>query len=140
MKLLWSGIKSIINLKSTHSSVISQLKAENGNITADPLIIAEISNELSVNASSRVTKMSPTMKSPLNFLKNGINMSFFIYPSVPMGVADGINLLKSGKCVSPNSISIELLKILSPYVCFPLCQTTNDSFQSGAFPENMIVS
>ena len=141
MKLLWSGIKSIVNQKNTNSNLISKLKDKNGNITTDSTVIADTFNDFFVNVASNISKKVPrTMKSPLDFLKNRIGTSFFISPTVPMEVADVINLLKSGKSVGPNSIPITLLKTLAPYVSSPLCQIINDSFQSGKFPDKMKIA
>ena len=46
MKQLWSGIKSVISIrKSSNVNVISKLKDQNGNITSDPAVIANIFNK-----------------------------------------------------------------------------------------------
>ena len=120
MKLLWSVIQSIVNIKNTSSTVISKLKYKNGNLTTDPLVIAETFDEFFANVTNSVTEKIPrAMKFPFNFLKNRMNIPFFISPSVPMEVSDAIYLLKTGKSVGPNSIHIKLLKTLSIYVYFP---------------------
>ncbi len=36
MKLLWTGIKSIINIKNSQVNVVNKLKDSNGKITTDP--------------------------------------------------------------------------------------------------------
>ena len=46
MKQLWSGIKSVINIKkSSNVNVINKLKDSDGNITSDPAVIANIFNK-----------------------------------------------------------------------------------------------
>ena len=69
MKLLWSGIKSIVNQKNTDSNLISKLKDKNGSITTDPTVIADTFDDFFVNVSSNVSKKIPrTIKSPLDFI------------------------------------------------------------------------
>ena len=49
MKQLWSGIKSVITTrKSNNMNVISKLKDSNGNLTSDPVVIANIFNKFFV--------------------------------------------------------------------------------------------
>ena len=44
MKLLWSGIKSIISIKNSHVNVINKLKDANGKLTTDSATMATIFN------------------------------------------------------------------------------------------------
>ena len=112
MKQLWSGIKSVINIrKSSNVNVISKLKNSDGALTSDPVVIPNVFNKFFVNVSHDITKKIPrTRKSPLDFISNSIGDSFFIAPSVPSEISDIINMLKSGKSLGPNSIPIKLLK------------------------------
>ena len=46
MKQLWPGIKSIINIrKSRNVNMLNKLKDFNGNITSDPMVMANIFNK-----------------------------------------------------------------------------------------------
>ena len=138
MKLLWSGIKSIINIKNSQVNVVNKLKDSNGNITTDPAAMASRFNDFFVNVADSITKKIPrSPKSPLDYLGHENPHSFFISPTAPFEVSDVINALKSGKSIGPNSIPIKLLKIISPYISSPLSQIINESFQSGIFPEKM---
>lgn len=139
MKQLWSGIKSVINIrKSSNVNVISKLKNSNGALTSDPVVIANLFNKFFVNVSHDITKNIPrTRKSPLDFVHNRNCDSFFIAPSVPSEISDIINLLKPGKSLGPNSIPVKLLKHLCPLISLPLSQIINESFQSGIFPDKM---
>ena len=56
MKLLWSGIKSIISIKNSHVNVINKLKDANGNLTTDSATMATILNNVFVNLADGVTK------------------------------------------------------------------------------------
>ena len=136
MKLLWTGIKSIISLKNSQVNVINKLKDKNGNMTTDPATMATIFNDFFVNVADGVTKRIPrSPKSPLDYLDNKNHNSFFITPTAPLEIVDIINVLKTGKSLGPNSIPIKLLKILSPHISSPLSQIINESFLSGVFPE-----
>ena len=78
MKMLWSGIKSIVNVKSkTQLSGISHL-TNKGMHVDDPVKIADIFNQYFVNVGSNLDKTIPrTRKSPIDYLKNKNGNSMF---------------------------------------------------------------
>ena len=139
MKQLWSGIKSVVDVrKSSNINVISKLKDSNCNTTSDPAVIAKIFNKFFVNVSHDIAKNIPrSNKSPLSFMGGRVGNSFFTAPTVPTEISDIISLLKSGKSLGPNSIPMKILKSLSPLISSPLSQIINESFQSGMFPDKM---
>ena len=139
MKQLWSGIKSVVCIKKSNNvNIINKLKDSNGNITSDPVVIANIFNKIFVNVSHDITKNIPrSNKSPLDYLVDKVGNSFFIAPSVPHEISDIISILKSGKSLGPNSIPMKSLKCLSPLISSSLSQIINESFQSGTFPDKM---
>ena len=138
MKLLWSGLKSIISNKNSKVNIISKLNDVNGNLTNDPAVIANTFNDFFVNVAGNVAKGIPrTRKSPMDYLGTRNEHSFFMTPVIPMEVSDIISLLNTGKSIGPNSIPTKLLKILSLHICSPLSDIINDSFQSGTFPEKL---
>ena len=138
MKLLWSGLKSIISNKNSKVNIISKLNDVNGNLTNDPAVIANTFNDFFVNVAGNVAKGIPrTRKSPMDYLGTRNEHSFFMTPVIPMEVSDTISLLNTGKSIGPNSIPTKLLKILSLHICSPLSDIINDSFQSGTFPEKL---
>ena len=122
MKQLWSGIKSVISIrKSTNINVINKLKDSNGVIKSDPAVIANIFNKYFVTVSRDITKNIPrSNKSPINFMGDRVQNSFFAAPSFPVEISDIISLLKSGKSLGPNSIPTKILKLLSPLISSPL--------------------
>ena len=121
MKLLWTGIKSIISIKNSQVNVINKLKDANGNLSTDPSTMATIFNDFFVNVADGVTKRIPrSPKSPLDYLENENPNSFFITPTAPHEIADIIDVLKTGKSIGPNSIPIKLLKTLSPHISSPM--------------------
>ena len=138
MKLLWTGIKSIISLKNSHVNIINKIKDENGNLTTDSSKMANIFNDFFVNVADNITKKIPrSKKSPMDYLSNKNSHSVFISPSVPYEISDIIDQFKTGKSIGPNSIPMKLFKILSPYVSSPLSLIINESFQTGVFPTKM---
>ena len=138
MKLLWSGLRSIISNKNSKVNIISKLNDVNGNLTNDPAVIANTFNDFFVNVAGNVAKGIPrTRKSPMDYLGTRNEHSFFMTPVIPMEVSDIISLLNTGKSIGPNSIPTKLLKILSLHICSPLSDIINDSFQSWAFPEKL---
>ena len=138
IKLLWTGIKSIISIKNSRVNVINKLKDANGNLTTASATMATVFNDFFVNVADGVTKRIPTSpKFPLDYLQNENPHSSFIAPSAPYEVSDIIDSLKAGKSIGPNSIPIKLLKILSPHISDPLSLIINESFMSGVFPQKM---
>ena len=139
MKQLWSGIKSVIDVKrSSNINVINKLKNSNGNITSDPVVIGKVFNKFFVNVSHDITKNIPrSNKSPVDSMGDRVGNSFFTAPSVPFEISDIISALKSGKSLGPNSIPMKILKCLSPLISSPLSQIINESFKSGIFPDKM---
>ena len=67
MKKLWSGIRSIINIKQNCGFQVSQLMVEGSQIN-DPQKIASAFNQYFVNVPKQADKEIPrTMKSPMNW-------------------------------------------------------------------------
>ena len=68
MKMLWTGIRSIINIKSRKICNISQL-VQNGETVQNPKDIATILNKYFVNIAGKIDAEIPrTRKSPLDYL------------------------------------------------------------------------
>ena len=138
MKLLWSGLESIISNKNSKVNIISKLNDVHGNLTNDPAVIANTFNDFFVDVAGNVAKGIPrTRKSPMDYLGARNEHSFFMTPVIPMEVSDVKSLLNTGKSIGPDSFPIKLLKILSLHICSPLSAIINNSFQSGTFPEKL---
>ena len=137
MKMLWSGIRSIINSKLNIGSSISCL-THNGVKVNDSKQMANIFNNVFVNTAKKINEnIHRTRKSPLDYLSFQNGSSFFISPASPEEIKVIINSLKSGKAVGPHSIPIYQLKIPSEYIAVPLCDIVNKSFSGGIFPDMM---
>ena len=106
MKLLWSGLNSIISNNNSKTNIISKLNDVNGNLTTDPTEIANTFNNFFKNVAGNTTKGIPrTRKSPLDYLGTRSEHSFCMTPVLPMEISDIISSLKTGKSIGPNSIS-----------------------------------
>ena len=81
MKMLWTGIRSIINIKSKQFYNISQL-VQNDEIVQNSKEIANIFNNYFVNIAGKIDSEIPrTRKSPLDYLGDKLEKSFFISPT-----------------------------------------------------------
>ena len=71
MKMLWTGIKSTVNVKAKNQiSQISHLLDNNSSQVNDPVKMANIFDKFFFNVGPNVDKsVSRTKKSPLDFLK-----------------------------------------------------------------------
>ena len=104
--MLWSGIRSITNSKSSIGSSISCL-AHNGVKVDDSKQMANIFKNVFVNTAKKINENTPrTRKLPSEYLSSQNESSFFISPASHEEINMIINSLKSGKAVSPHSIPI----------------------------------
>ena len=96
MKMLWTGIKSIVNVKAKNQiSQISHL-LDNGSQVNDPVKMANIFNKFFVNVGPNVDKsVSRTKKSPLDFLKDRNPNSMFLAPVTPQEIETITRLLNT---------------------------------------------
>ena len=140
MKLLWSGIRSIINIKNRKLYNISQL-VHNGEVVQDPKDIAKIFNNYFVNIASKIDSEIPrTRKSPLDYLGNKLESSFFLSPTDSTEIECIITQLKNGKALGPYSIPCNLLKILNSFISPLLAILINESFSTGIFPDKLKIA
>ena len=138
IKMLWSGIRSIINFKSNVALNISCLSHDSLKVE-DSKKMANIFNNVFINTAHNINMKIPrTRKSPLDYLiSSKTNYSFFISPVTTEEIKIIISSLKNGKAVGPYSIPVYLLKLISEYIAIPLCDIINDSFLNGTFPDWM---
>ena len=120
MKMLWTGICSIMNVKNARLNNISQI-IQAGKTINDPGKIAK--SFFIVNVASNLNNEIPrTQKFPLDYLDHRINVT----PIDEIEVKDIISQMQTGKSVGPFSISINLLKMLSSVIASPLVIPVNE--------------
>ena len=136
MKMLWSGICPIVNFKSDVGCSISSLTHDGFKVDDSKKWLTYLMKYLLILHKKINKKIPRTRKSPLDYLSSKNGESFFISPVTPHEIKV-INSMKSGKAVGPYSIPIFLLKILCEHIAIPLCDTINNFFSSGVFPDMM---
>ena len=82
--------------------------------------------------------MNPKIK-PEKYLKNRNQLNFLIAHISNEEVLDIINQLEN-KSTGPQSIPIELLKLIPDLILIPLCKIINHSFKTGVFPDALKLS
>ena len=137
MKKLWSGIRSIINVKQNCGFQVSQLMVEGSQIN-DPPKIASAFDQYFVNVPKQVDKeIHRTLKSPVDYLTSRIGNSFFLKPTNPSEIEAIILSFKNSKSVGPYSIPVKLLKILVKPVSNSFSEIVNASFGTGVYPTEL---
>ena len=125
IKKTWEGIRSIINIKSTKQSIITQIKVNNKVIKNDKEIV-ETLNHFFVNVGRNTEKsipVNPKIK-PENFLKDRNQLNFLIAHISHEEVLDIIHQLEN-KSTGPQSIPIKLLKLIPDLILIPRCKIIN---------------
>ena len=113
MKMLWEGLKSIINIKRSKLYNISHL-AQNGKCIANPKDIAQLFNNYFTNIAAKIdSEIRRTRKSPLDYLGKTCEQTFFLSPTDSVEVQSIISELKKGKSVGPFNIPCSFLKMLN---------------------------
>ena len=119
MKMLWSGIRSIVNVKTkSQLSQISHL-LENGKQVDDPIKMANMFNNYFVNVGGNIDKSIPGTRKPLmDYLFNRIPNSIFLAPVTEGEIEIIIESLNQNKAIALYRILVFLLKVLCIHYCF----------------------
>ena len=134
-KKTWEGIRSIINIKKAKATGISQLKITE-TIVDNPKEIAEALNDFFSNVGPDTEKdipRNPVVK-PDKYLKNRNQFEFVMAHISEEEVLEIINQFEN-KSTGPNSIPVNLLKLIPDLILVPLCKIISNSFQTGIFPD-----
>ena len=137
---IWEGIKSIINIKNSKGTAISQLKV-NGRIIDNPKEIAETVNNFFVDIGPNTENdipRNPFVK-PDKYLKNRniLNFDFdFISNEEVLEIITNL----SNKSTGPHSIPVNLLKLIADLIISPLTKIISNSLTSGVFPDALKIS
>lgn len=111
MKKLWSGIRSIINIKDNKHPMVHSL-TENGISINNPQDVVNKFNHFFVNIGKSTDKtIGKSNKHFSTFLNGNYTNSFFFLhcPVTPAEVSSVISSLKNSKSVGPYSIPVFLL-------------------------------
>ena len=134
-KKVWEGIRSIINISNSKNNSISQLNVDK-KVIDDPKEIVTALNDFFVNIGPNTEKTIPRnpILRPEKYLKDKNQIEFLIAHISSEEILDIINQLES-KSTGPQSIPVNLLKLIPDLIILPLCKIINKSFSSGIFPE-----
>ena len=132
---VWSGIKQIIHFKPPISQRTVKITANNGVMT-DPHMIANAFNNYFANIGKELASSIPLVyKSPIEYLKDSLCNSFYIFPTTADEIEVEISKLKSSKSTGPFSIPVTILKLLKNVISRPLETLFNASFLTGVVPD-----
>ena len=107
MKMLWSGIRSIINVTSNVGISISSLD-QNGVKVEEPKTMANIFNNVFINTAHKINEKIPrTRKSPSDYLSCKNSNSFFVSPVSSAEIMIIINSMTNGKALQHPYLSIK---------------------------------
>ena len=141
-KKIWEGIRSIININKSKYKCISRLNVNDKEIN-NPKEIVETINDFFVNVGPNTEKSIPRnpIINPEKYLLNNINNQpeFLIANISKEEVMDIINQLEN-KTTGPQSIPVNLLKLIADIIIEPLCAIIRNSFSSGIFPDALKIS
>ena len=135
--MLWSGIRSVINIKQSTLYGIPQLIVDSNKIT-EPKEIASSLNKYFVNVPQQINKDIPrTKKFPMDYLNDRVGNSFLLSPANAKEIESIILSFNNSKSIGPYSITIRLLKILASEISESFSLIVNYSFCKESYPGNL---
>ena len=135
IKKTWTGIKSIINIRTVSKNQPSSMMIEKS-LKTNPTDIAEGFNAyFSSIAEKLLPKHTPGTKHFSEYLPERVNRNFIFESADPVEVICIIDSLDSGKGSGPYSIPSDILKALKANLCHPLTTIINMSFATGIYPD-----
>ena len=135
VKKTWNGIRSIINIKNSVQSSLTQLNVKETLITNPKKIVEEVNNYFA-NVGPETEKSIPLnpISNPTNYLANRNRFNFLIAHVSNEEVLEIILKLENN-ATGPHSIPIHLLKLIPDLILVPLCRIISLSFSTGIFPD-----
>ena len=101
MKMLWTGIKAIINIKRNKFYDISHL-TQNGKRIDNPKDIAQVFNQYFTDIAAKISEDIPcTRKSPFDYFGKMNEPTFFLSPTDSAEVESIISDLKKANLLAP---------------------------------------
>ena len=136
IKKTWSGIKNIINIRSTVTSMPAAMMIDK-KITSNPTDIAEgFNNYFSSVAEKLLPKNTPGSKHFSTYLQDPLKANFTFNPTDTVEVMSIIDSLGS-ESSGPFSIPTGILQSLKANLCHPLTAIINMSFITGIYPDQL---
>ena len=134
LKSTWKGIKRIISLKDSSSTVPSTIIEDNISLTNPKDIADALNNYFSSVATGIQSSIKHSRNEFFDFLPQIDIKSFFINPTDKTEIKNIILSLGPLKSIGPNSISTKILKLLSNDISTQFAELFNFSFSEDVFP------
>ena len=128
--------------KKCSSSAPTNLRTNEGNLTADPQEIAETFNDFFVNVGVEMAKKIDSVDSVSSNTtpQIGVNNSIFFSPSTTKEVISIINTLKDKKAIRNCDIETSFIKIAKILIAKFLCKIFNSCLELGIFPDDLKIA
>ena len=140
MQKIWSGVRDVINSKSSNSSDPISLSIRNS-ISSKPEEVANHFNDFFTSVADSLRSKLPQSNSHFSrFLKNRNQNSIFLRPTTPEEITKIIGDFSDSKSSGPNSIPVRILKLLNLEISKPISTLINRSFETGVFPSVLKIS
>ena len=131
-KKIWSGIRSILNMKNTKASKKYSHLINKPLTTIEKDIANHFNNFFTSIAQKLVEKIPPTHNNFKSSLKNQSERSFFIGAVDIKEAENVISNLQENKVSEPNSLPIKMLKTSKKQFSVPLTYLINLDFETGS--------
>ena len=139
-KMLWNGIKTIVNYKLKKKQNINEITVNDTSITDSKTIAEEFNKYFSLVGPNLESNIPIVDKIPHDYLIRPSKDSFYIFPVTKDEVEKEIACLKNNKSTGPYSVPIKLLKLIKYIISKPLEQIFNLCFAKGVVPDNMKIA
>ena len=131
-KMLWKGIREIIQTKTSHPNNI--FLDINNFITSEPGPVSSSFNDFFTSIASKIRSNIPSSHTSFkSYLMNSPQNSFFLAPTNGLEVANIIKSLSPKKASGPYSIPYQVLLTILPDISNILANIFNLSFETGSF-------
>lgn len=131
LQMIWEGVRSIISIRNTRSTLPSCMNINN-NLISDPLTIATSFNDYFSFIAEDIRKtIPPTSKSYFSYLKHPVSNTIFMSTTDNSEILYCLSSLDFKKSTGPFSIPSQIWPISNKYLAKPLSQLINLSFSTG---------
>ena len=135
----WSGIKNIINIRSSTKGQPTSILINN-ELETDPTKIAEGFNTYFCSIAEKLQQNIYFTDNFAKYLNTPLNHNFLFKSVDSNEVIFIIDSLENNKATGPNSIPTEILKIIKYNICYPLKEIINMSFATGVYPDKLKIA
>ena len=136
----WSLIKTLLN-NNNNNNILDKIKINN-NLSYDKNEIVNEFNKYFVNIGPNVAKSCPSICKPeySRYLKGDFVNSFSLFFTTPEEICSVVASMPPKTSVGHDDISMEVIKIATPYIAKPLSIIINNSFSSGNVPAQLKIA